>query len=428
VIALAAFVILYIAVVRPWHLRWGATPDEAARGLPGDNLVPEPLEASTRAITINAWPSHVWPWLAQLGKGRGGLYSYDWLDRLFGVLDAASADTLIPAFQQLRAGDTIPVGGSPGWPVAIAKPNELLLLDVHQAGAHVTWAFALVPISPTETRLIMRVRARLPSGWRLPLLWAVLDPAEFLMVRRQLIGIRDRAERLARADPAYARRAARPVSAPDGRALISPVGADGPILDRQRSAPRRAADAQAATRPGDSMIWLRALSFVLLVQFTVVGLIPWWLSRLGPHWPLGSWRLLGIVPLAAGLSLLLTSNVLFVRQGHGTAAPYDPPRALVLRGPYRHIRNPMYLSAILIVVGSGLWLGALSVLVYAAALAGAYELFVRYYEEPRLTGVFGTAYRDYVARVPRWWPRPRGVRGRGPGPGEPTGKRRQETD
>ena len=174
----------------------------------GDSLVQDPLEVSTRAITINAWPRHVWPWLAQMGKGRGGLYSYDWLDRLFGVLDGPSSDTLIPRFQEIRAGDTIPVGGSAGWPVAIARSNEVLLLDVHEAGAHVTWAFALNSVSPTQTRLIMRVRARLPHSWTLPLRRAVLDPAEFFMVRRQLMGIRDRAERLARADSTYARAAA----------------------------------------------------------------------------------------------------------------------------------------------------------------------------------------------------------------------------
>lgn len=173
--------------------------------MPGDSLVQHPIEVTTRAITIDARPAHVWPWLAQMGKGRGGLYSYDWLDQVFGVLDRPSSDSLIPRFQGIRAGDTIPVGGSAGWPVAIAKPSELLLLDVRQAGAHVTWAFALDSISPARTRLIMRVRARLPSTWALPLQVAVLDPAEFLMVRRQLIGIRDRAERLARADSAYAR-------------------------------------------------------------------------------------------------------------------------------------------------------------------------------------------------------------------------------
>lgn len=205
---LAALLALYLAVVRPWHAHWGATSGEIARAMPGDSLVEHPLEVTTRAVTIDAWPAHVWPWLAQMGRGRGGLYSYDRLDRLFGVLDAPSADTLIPRFQEIRAGDTIPVGGSPGWPVAIARPNELLLLDVHQAGAHVTWAFVLDPVSPTRTRLIMRVRGRLPNSWMLPLQVAVLDPAEFLMVRRQLLGIRDRAERLARADSAYARAAA----------------------------------------------------------------------------------------------------------------------------------------------------------------------------------------------------------------------------
>jgi len=205
--ALVVFVALYVALVRHWHMRWGATPDEVRRAMPGDSLVRDPFEVTTRAITIDAWPAHVWPWLAQMGKGRGGLYSYDWLDRVFGVLDAPSADTLIARFQAIEAGDTIPIGGGPGWPVAIARPNELLLLDVRQAGAHVTWAFVLEPIAPARTRLIMRVRARLPNTWQRPVLIAVLDPAEFLMVRRQLLGIRDRAERLARTDSAYLRAA-----------------------------------------------------------------------------------------------------------------------------------------------------------------------------------------------------------------------------
>jgi hypothetical protein len=183
----------------------------------------KPLEVTTRAITINAWPTHVWPWLAQMGKGRGGLYSYDWLDQLFGVLDAPSSDTVISRFQGIRAGDTIPVGGSSGWPVAIAQPNKLLLLDINQTGAHVTWAFVLNPISPTKTRLILRVRARLPNTWWLPLQTAVLDPAEFLMVRRQLIGVRERAERLARADRAYVLRVQD--SAAGSREVPAEVGA-----------------------------------------------------------------------------------------------------------------------------------------------------------------------------------------------------------
>lgn len=195
---ISVFVVGYTLVFRPWHQHWGATDGEIARPIEGDRLVPAPQEVTTRAITIRARPSDIWPWLAQMGYQRGGLYSYDGLDRLFGVLDRPSADTLLPGFQDLKAGDTIPIGKSPGWPVAIARPNELLLLDVRQQGAHVTWAFALYPASASTTRLVMRVRAQLLRKWTTPLLIAVLDPAEFLMVRRQLIGIRDRAERLAR--------------------------------------------------------------------------------------------------------------------------------------------------------------------------------------------------------------------------------------
>lgn len=205
---LFACLVLYVALVRPWHSHWGATDAEVSRAMPGDALVRDPIEVTTRAITVNAWPVHIWPWLAQMGKGRGGLYSYDWLDRVAGVLDAPSSQTILPGFQTLKPGDTIPVGNGPGWPVAIAEPNKLLLLDIRQEGAHVTWAFGLEPSTATTTRLVIRVRARLPRSWRLPLLIAVLDPAEFLMVRRQLLGLRDRAERLARSDSAYVRAAA----------------------------------------------------------------------------------------------------------------------------------------------------------------------------------------------------------------------------
>jgi hypothetical protein len=202
---LAVLALLYVALIRPWHTHWGATREEIASALPGDSLVANPVDFTTRAITIKAWPRHVWPWLAQMGRGRGGLYSYDALDRAFGILDAPSADSLIPGFQKLAAGDTIPVGGSRGWPVAIARPNEVLLIHVQEQGVHVTWAFALRPVSRTETRLIMRVRAELPHTWSTPFIMAALDPAEFVMMQRQFLGIRARAERLALADPAYVR-------------------------------------------------------------------------------------------------------------------------------------------------------------------------------------------------------------------------------
>ena len=153
------------------------------------------------------------------------------------------------------------------------------------------------------------------------------------------------------------------------------------------------------------MIWLRALSFIVAVQLTVIGLIPWLLARVGPQLPTGRWRWLGIASLAVGALALLWCNWEFVVRGRGTAAPYDPPRTLVVQGLYRHVRNPMYVSAFLIVTGIGLWTGAAILFGYSLLLALSYNVFVRYYEEPRLRRVFGQPYVEYCAGVPRWWPR-----------------------
>jgi len=195
--AVALLVSAWILLVRPWHLRWGATDEELRRSMPGDEVVPEPQHASTRAVTVAARPEEIWPWLAQMGKGRGGLYSIDWLDQLFGVLDEPSAERILPQFQDLRAGDVIPVGGMPGWPVALAEPNRLLLIEVHQDGFDVTQSWGLYPAGPEATRLVLRVRGRGPPGPRTRLLLAALDPQEFLMVRAQLRGIQRRAEAVA---------------------------------------------------------------------------------------------------------------------------------------------------------------------------------------------------------------------------------------
>ena len=94
--------------VRRWFGRWGYTPEELARVMPGDALIPNPTEMSMMAVTVNAPPEDIWPWLVQIGYQRGGLYSYDWLDRLFGFLDRPSATRILPEFQQLAVGDKIP--------------------------------------------------------------------------------------------------------------------------------------------------------------------------------------------------------------------------------------------------------------------------------------------------------------------------------
>lgn len=102
VVALAAAAATCVSSFRPWSLRWGTVDDEATRAMPGDELVAAPRHASTRAITVRARPGEIWPWLAQMGKGRGGLYSIDWLDRVFGMLDAPSAERILPEWQDLK--------------------------------------------------------------------------------------------------------------------------------------------------------------------------------------------------------------------------------------------------------------------------------------------------------------------------------------
>ena len=205
VIGLAAVagagVLAYSRVVRPWHLRWGATHEEVRRPLPGDELVENPRFVSTRAITIDAPAEAVWPWLVQLGYGRGGFYSYDWFENLFmrvlrGTPGYRSVDRILPGFQHLREGDFIPAGPPDmlggrladvaRWKVEGVVPGRSLVLR--------GWgAFVLEPLDARTTRLIVRSHGtRLGSRLMQILFW---DPAHFVMERRMLLGIRERAER-----------------------------------------------------------------------------------------------------------------------------------------------------------------------------------------------------------------------------------------
>ena len=92
---------VYWFPVRRWMGQWGSTPEERARVMPGDAVIPHANHVETQAVTVNAPPSDIWPWLVQIGSRRGGLYSYDWLDRLFGFLERPSASRILPEFQNL---------------------------------------------------------------------------------------------------------------------------------------------------------------------------------------------------------------------------------------------------------------------------------------------------------------------------------------
>jgi len=190
------FAVLYWFSIRRWMNQWGTTPSDLARVMAGDSLLADWTYSGTTAVTINAAPDHIWPWLVQIGYQRGGLYSYDWLDRLFGYLDRPSATRILPECQHLLVGDVIPLGQGPGWPVAVLEPNRALVLDMRSLGGlDWVWQFGLYPIDETRTRLVSRSRVRAHAVWA-RLLTHAIEPEGFLMTRRMLLGLKQRSEGL----------------------------------------------------------------------------------------------------------------------------------------------------------------------------------------------------------------------------------------
>ncbi|HKL88868.1 MAG TPA: hypothetical protein VJ884_07665 [Salinibacter sp.] len=204
----AATLATYRFVIQPWHQTWGATKAEVEKSLPGDGLVPAPSYTTTRAITINASPEDVWPWLAQMGQGRGGFYSYAWLENLFG-LDIHNADHVVSDWQDLEPGDTVRLAPSDQYEgrakmrVVHLEPHRAIVFgpavdtaaefeDASRTGAG-TWAFVLESMEEgAKTRLLVRTRSR---PWKAPRsVFYLYDPAHFIMERRMLLGIKRRAE------------------------------------------------------------------------------------------------------------------------------------------------------------------------------------------------------------------------------------------
>jgi hypothetical protein len=195
-LAILMLAALYWFPIRRRMNQWGATRSDLARVMAGDSLLPDQTYSGTTAVIVNARPEDIWPWLLQIGYQRGGLYSYDWLDRLLGYLDRPSATRILPEFQHLSVGDHIPLGRGPSWPVAILEPNRALVLDMRKMGGlDWVWQFGLYPVDETRTRLVSRSRVRAQAVWA-RLLTHAIEPAGFLMTRRMLLGLKQRAEEL----------------------------------------------------------------------------------------------------------------------------------------------------------------------------------------------------------------------------------------
>jgi hypothetical protein len=185
------FAALYFGLLRRRVLTWGATDAEAEATLPGDELLEDADGVATRAISIDAPPAAVWPWLAQMGPSpRGGAYTYDWIENLLG-LNMHSADRVLPEFQHLQVGDTIGVGPNP-MRVERVEPEQVLAW--RSADGNWVWTFVIEPRGGAS-RLISRNRFRLPTlGARIGML--PMEPGSLVMERKMLRGIKQRAEAL----------------------------------------------------------------------------------------------------------------------------------------------------------------------------------------------------------------------------------------
>lgn len=204
--AAGATVVAYRRWLKPWQERWGATDEETVLPLPGDDHVDEPARQATRAITIEASRDEVWPWIVQLGADRGGFYTYDVLENLFG-LDIHSADDIVEEWQDLAVGDVVHADRerTGGWYVVELRPCDALVMKIGDLRTgrplrrdeklrwEFQWTFALRDAPTGGTRLLVRERVAFDSAITEALM-APVGVVSFVMTRGMLLGIKTRVE------------------------------------------------------------------------------------------------------------------------------------------------------------------------------------------------------------------------------------------
>ena len=205
-VAIGGVAALYGLWGRRWQLHWGSRLGEQHLLLPGDDLLDRADLTATRAIDIRCPPASVWPWIAQIGQGRGGMYSYDALENLVGC-EMRSADRIVPAWQDIAVGDVVRLAPEVSLTVTALERGRALVLSGGVAVASVpppydfTWSFVIRDAPNGWSRLLVRERYAYKSAWA----WLLVEPTEiisFLMSQKMLRGIRDRAEASFRTYPA----------------------------------------------------------------------------------------------------------------------------------------------------------------------------------------------------------------------------------
>jgi hypothetical protein len=180
----------YLALLRPWQLRWGATDDEIKRAMPGDDIVGQPSFNATRAVTINAPAEAIYPWIVQMGVTRAGWYSYDLLDNLA----RPSAERILAEHQNIRVGDLIPLSpdGKQGMWVKDFRKNKWMVWWDKRGDS--SWVWEIHPEGETHSRLVTRVRVK--YRWFSPAIAfnLLIEFFDILMMRKCMLGIRRRAE------------------------------------------------------------------------------------------------------------------------------------------------------------------------------------------------------------------------------------------
>lgn len=190
-IIIAGIVLTYLLVIRPWHLKWGATKQEAMLSLPGDNIVLKPDFIGTRGITIHSTPELIWPWIIQIGSKRAGWYSIDWIDNG----GKKSSSEILPEFQKIEVGQFIPFTPDQknGMWVSEFKEHEYILWVDNKGMA--TWLWYIYQIDNGRSRLITRLRTKYVWKGFWIIYYLIYDFGDIVMMRNCLNGIKQRAER-----------------------------------------------------------------------------------------------------------------------------------------------------------------------------------------------------------------------------------------